>query len=330
MRRRDSRSGAARARVRLTGELVLFEQLDRWEGAEDEADGDEVAQDEALVLERARGRVHEREVELGLRARELRVEQREAADKELVRDELRDGEALPVEGLAVEGLGEAGPLDGADEVLAQPQRAPLFRRLERRAVGHDDLERLLQYPRGLLQLARLLAALLGLRVRVLRRPPQVEVEHVQRRHRPRRVLVEDLLERRARALLVGEGLLVVAGVRVLQEAQVLEQHLVVRLLEAARAQLLQAARVHLRELREQRRVAHVHRERRGEQRAVLAVDRLRDRLRDRLARAELRHRVVERARAVWRVGGAEQLWVGTKKKTTRRQVCGTVNSTSIP
>ena len=39
----------------------------------------------------------------------------------LVRDELRDGEGAALDGLPVEGLGEAGPLDGADEVLAEAQ-----------------------------------------------------------------------------------------------------------------------------------------------------------------------------------------------------------------
>ena len=140
------------------GQVVLEEELGRGELSENHPHGDEVAQDEPLVLGGVPRAVGEGVVELLLRLCELRVEHGESAHKVLVRNELRDREAAALDGLPVEGLGEAGALDRADQVLAQAQvvelkvdleevvdhveRAPLLRLLQLCPVGH------LVRPRG--------------------------------------------------------------------------------------------------------------------------------------------------------------------------------------
>ena len=75
------------------------------------------------------------------------------------------------DGLAVDRAREAGALDGADQVLAEAQvvqlevdleevvdhveRAPLLRDAQLGAVGHRDLERLVQDARRRLELLAL-------------------------------------------------------------------------------------------------------------------------------------------------------------------------------
>jgi hypothetical protein len=143
----------------------------------------------------------------------------------------------------------------------------------------------LQRACRLLELATLLAARGELRVGALRGAAQTEVEHVQHRQRPRRVLLEDRLEACARALLVCKCLDVVVADHGAQELEVLEQHLVVGLLESGTAQLLELHALPA-QLRHQARVAHVELKRRSEPRTIAGADRLRDRLSDLLRSAE--------------------------------------------
>ena len=70
-----------------------------------------------LVFEGGLGAALEGEGELPLRLGELRIEQREAADKVVIRHQLGDGEAAPRDSLTVERLGEAAPLHRADQIL---------------------------------------------------------------------------------------------------------------------------------------------------------------------------------------------------------------------
>ena len=226
---------------------VRTEERGRGEDAEDEAHGHEVSQDEPLVLVRGRGAAVKRKGELSLGACELRVEQREAADEIVVGDELIEWERAARDDLAIERLGEALPLHRTDQVLAQPkvvqlevdfkeivdhvQRAPLLTGLNRRAVGDDEAERLLEDARRLLQPARLLALLLELHVRALCRTPQRKVKQVQRRHRPVSVLLEGGLEGTDGALDMRVRFHVLPARRRAHALEAFQHHLIVWLLQ---------------------------------------------------------------------------------------------------
>lgn len=157
----------------------------------------------------------------------------------------------------------------------------LFGRLDGRSISDCDAKRFLQHGRRLLQLARLLATRLELRVRPARRAAEAEVEDVERGKRPGRVLVEGGLEGGVRSLEICVRLHVVAALRRCERIQVHQQHLVVRLLKRRTAELRQVDGARS-ELREESGIAGVKLHRLCQRIAALRRDCLSHGLRQRL------------------------------------------------
>ena len=107
---------------------------------------------------------------------------------------------------------------------------------------------------------------------------------------------EDRLEELGGALAVRVGVEEGAAGMGCEEAEVLEQHLVVWLAQPLRALLLQEGVGRARELREEAAVAHVEAERLCEEVAILTLDRLTHRRSHRLHRRQLRARHPEQRR----------------------------------